>query len=177
MTDMRAFAAVLAVLAFAAPAAAAGPRFAVFDLQTDLAQASRNSFGDVAVGPRTALAGHGTLVQCAAWCRFGDGWLAFRADPHLQAADVAGAAARYSKRQGWMVELSLRAGARTRWSAFAKQVAAGEKQRGVPDLLVVVARGQVAALPYTSHITWSNGRVTLTGFSRASARALVRSLR
>src|SRR3954469_25841682 len=97
---MRAFAVLLAVLAFAAPAAAAGPRFALFDLQTDLAQASRNSYGDVEVGPRSALAGHGTLVQCAAWCRFGDGWLAFRADPHLQAADVSAATAALSTRRG-----------------------------------------------------------------------------
>jgi hypothetical protein len=174
---MRLFAVLLLVLAFAAPAAAAGPRFALFDLQTDLAKASRNAFGDVETGNRDSLAGHGTLARCAAWCRFGDGWLAFNRKPQLGHADVTDASVAFSKRRGWIVELSLRPAARARWSAFAQRAAAVEKQRGVPDVLVVVAAGQIAATPYTSQITSRNGRLTLTGFSRASANALLKSLR
>jgi hypothetical protein len=173
---MRVLAAIFATLALAGPASAAGPRFAVFDLQSDLAHASRNTFGDVSVKPRAALAGRGTLVLCGAWCRFGDGWLAFRAVPHLQAGDVTSAAVQYSKRRGWTVQLGLRATAAARWALFSKNVAAGAKLQGVPDVLVVVAGGKIAAAPYSTQVTTSRGHVSLAGFSRASANALAKLL-
>src|SRR6059058_5423413 len=105
---MRYLAIILTALALAPSAAAATPSFTLWDLQTDLAHASRNAFGDVQVKPRAAVAPHGIPVRCAAWCRFGSGWLAFRADPHLKSADVAAAAVRYTRRLGWTVQLTLR---------------------------------------------------------------------
>jgi hypothetical protein len=174
---MRLLAAALTSLALAGPAAAAAPRFALFDLQSDLAHASRHAYGDVEAKPRAALAGHGTVVRCAASCRFGDGWLAFRADPHLRASDVTAATADFSKRLGWTVQLTLRAPAADRWARFSQSLAAGMQRRGVPDVLVVVAGGQIAAAPYSTQVTASHGRVTLAGFSRASASALAKLLR
>src|SRR3954451_19647015 len=94
MSDEELCAVILSALALAAPAAAATPRFALFDLQSDLAHVSRNAFGDVDVKPAAVLRGHGTLVRCAAWCRFGDGWLAFARPAHLIPADVATASVR-----------------------------------------------------------------------------------
>lgn len=172
---MRYLAVAAAALLLAGPAAA-GSGFALYDLQTDLARASRNVYGDVQAKPHAALAGHGTLARCAAWCRFGAGWLAFRTEPRLQAADVSAAAMRFTKRKGWVVELSLRPIAQRRWAAFAQRLRAAAAERGVPDVLVVVAAGQVAAAPYSSQVGFAHGRVTLTGFSRASADALVKSL-
>lgn len=161
----------------AGAAAAAGPRFALFDLQSDLSHASRNPYGDVRVRPLAQVAGKGTLVRCGASCRFGSGWLVFRAAPHLSAADVSAAHAGYSKRLGWNVALALRPAAAARWRLFAKHVAAGTKLRGVPDVLVVVAGGQVAASPFATQVSSASGTVTLTGFSRSSATALARLLR
>src|ERR671923_21921 len=102
-------AAVVALLLTAAPAAAAAPRFALWDLQSDLANASRNEYGDVAVKQAAALQGKGTLVRCGTWCRFGSGWLAFSKPARLSTADVSSASVRYTKHQGWTVQLSLRA--------------------------------------------------------------------
>src|SRR4051794_31890582 len=178
MSVMRVAAVVVALLLNSAPAAVAAPRFALWDLQSDLAHASRNPYGDVAVKPLAAVRGKGTLVRCATWCRFGDGWLAFSQEPRLSAADVAGATVRYTRRQGWTVRLALRSSARTRWSAFARNVTSQAKLRGVPDVLVVVAGGQIAASPLATQVSSSSaGVVTLTGFSRASARTLAKLLR
>jgi hypothetical protein len=174
--EMRYLAAAVVTLLLAGPAAAATPRFALFDLQSDLAHASRNPYGDVAVQPLSRLEGKGTLVRCATWCRFGSGWLAFAQPPRLSAADVAGATVRYTRRQGWTVRLSLRAAAQGRWTAFSRNVLAQAKLHGVPDVLVVVAGGEVAASPLATQVTSSKGVVTLTGFTQASAKALQKAV-
>jgi hypothetical protein len=173
---MRVLAITFAALALAGPAVAATPRFALYDLQSDLAHASRNEYGDVLVKPLPRVAGKGTAVRCGPACRFGAGWLAFAAKPHLAPADVARAKAGYSKHDGWTVELSLRPRAVARWDAFRERTAAAAKLRGVPDVLVVVAGGQIAAAPLASEVATSHGAVTLTGFSRASAKSLARLL-
>jgi hypothetical protein len=46
----------------------------------------------------------------------------------------------------------------------------------MPDVLVVAAGGQIAALPLATQISTAQGVVTLTGFSRASARQVAKSL-
>jgi hypothetical protein len=163
----------LAALALPAGAGAAAPRFALWDLQTDLSHASRNVYGDVQVKPAPKLAGRGTVVLCAAWCRFGKGSLAFSATPRLSAADVASARVAYSKHRGWVVQLTLRRPAVARWRAFVRNVTLGAKRRGVPDVLVVAAGGRVAAAPLATDVTSSGATVTLTGFARGGAKALV----
>jgi hypothetical protein len=77
---------------------------------------------------------------------------------------------------GWTVVVSLHAGAQRRWAAFAQRVAAVGRERGVPDVLVVVARGEIAAAPLSTEVVAAHGGVTLSGFSRASAKALVSAL-
>lgn len=177
MSVMRVAAVVVALLLISAPAAAAAPRFALWDLQSDLAHVSRNPYGDVAVKPLAAVRGKGVLVRCGTWCRFGDGWLAFSQEPRLATRDIAGATVRYSKRQGWTVRLSLRSSSRTRWSTFARNATSQATLKGVPDVLVVVAGGQVAASPLATQVSSSpGGVVTLTGFSQASATALAKLL-
>jgi hypothetical protein len=168
----------LAALALPAAASAATPRFAVYVLQTDLSHASRNTYGDVQVKPRAAVAGKGTVVECADWCRFGAGWLAFKpAAARLGSPDVSTAAVRYTKHKGWTVRLTLTRPAASKWTRLGRQLRTGEKLRGVPDVLVVVAGGQVAASPYASQVSAAGGVLTLTGFSRASAKALAANLR
>ena len=175
---MRLLAVALGALALAGPAAASSaPTFALWDLQSDLAPVSRNEFGDVATRARAALAGEGALVRCAAWCRFSPGWLAFRAKPRLTAGDAAAAKVVYSKRLGWTVQASLNRPALARWSHFAHLTAERSRRRGVPDVLVVVARGTVAATPYSSAVHVSGGRLVLSGFvSKAAANAVVSAL-
>jgi hypothetical protein len=165
--------------AVAVPAASAStPRFAVYVLQSDLAGVSHNMYGDVQVKPQAAVAGKGTIVRCATWCRFGSGWLAFKGSAaRLAPADASAAAVRYTKRKGWTVQLTLTHAAATKWTRLARQLKAGAKSRGVPAVLVVVAGGQVAAAPFASQVSATGGVLTLTGFSRASARALATSLR
>src|SRR3954464_3334267 len=90
----------LAALSLAGPAAAATPSFGVFDLQNDLAAASHNAYGDVAVKPRAAVEGHGFLAHCGSSCRFGSGWLAFGVKPALTRGDVTAAKAQFSERAG-----------------------------------------------------------------------------
>jgi hypothetical protein len=167
----------LAALSLAGPAAAATPSFGVFDLQSDLAAASHNTYGDVAAKPRAAVAGHGILAHCGSSCRFGSGWLAFGVKPALNGGDVTAARVRFSKRTGWTVALSLRPAAQARWAAFAKRVAFAGRHRGVPDVLVVVARGEIAATPLATEVAAAHGGVTLSGFSRASAKLLASALR
>jgi hypothetical protein len=174
---MRLLTVLLCALALAGPAAAAAPPFGVFDLQSDLAAVSHNTYGDVAVKPRAAVTGHGVLAHCGAWCRFGSGWLAFGVKPALGAADVTAARVQFSKRTGWTVALSLRPAAQARWAAFARRVAFAGRHRGVPDVLVVVAGGEIAAAPLATEVATTHGGVTLSGFSRASARAVASALR
>jgi hypothetical protein len=173
---MRLLVVTLSALALAGPAVAATPSFGVFDLQSDLAAASHNAYGDVAAKPRNAVAGHGTLAHCGSWCRFGNGWLAFAVKPALSRGDVSAVRVRYSKHMGWTVVVSLHAGAQRRWAAFAQRVAAVGRERGVPDVLVVVAGGEIAAAPLSTEVVAAHGGVTLSGFSRASAKALVSAL-
>ena len=178
-TEMRRLCVVLLVLLFAVPAtaSAATPRFAVYDLQSDLAHASRNTYGDVQVKPRAALTGKGTLVRCATWCRFGAGWLAFKAaQPRLTPADVSAPAVRYTKHKGWTVRVTLDRAAAAKWTRLAGNLKQDTKLAGVPAVLVVVADGQVAAAPYSTQVSASGGVLTLTGFSRASAKALAGAL-
>jgi hypothetical protein len=173
---MRVLAALACALVLAGPAAAGAPSFGVFDLQSDLATASHNAYGDVAAKPRAAAAGHGTLAHCGSWCRFGNGWLAFAVKPALSHGDVSSAHVSYSKRAGWRVVVSLHPAAQARWAAFARRLAFTAKHRGLPDVLVVVARGEIAAAPLATEVTAAHGGVTLSGFSRASAKALVSAL-
>ena len=170
-TVTRVLSVLLAALVLAVPAAASTPRFGLWDLQVDLAHASRNAYGDVSAKPRAVLAGKGTLVRCATWCRLGSGWLAFRAKPRLGAGDVRAARVVYSKRLGWTVRATLTRAGLVRWSAFAREAAVRSRERGVPDVLVVAAGSSVAATPLVSAVTASRGELVLTGFSRASARA------
>lgn len=174
---MRRLCVVLLLLLLAAPAAAsaATPRFALFDLQSDLAHASRNTYGDVQVKPLAKLAGTGTVVRCGTWCRFGSGWLAFRS-PRLAAGDVTAAAVRYTKRKGWIVRLTLTRPAAGKWTRLARQLKLDTARAGVPAVLVVVAGGQVAAAPYSTQVSAAGGVLTLTGFSRASANALAANI-
>ena len=167
---------LVVALALAGPAAASTPRFGVWDLQVDLAKASRNEFGDVSVRPRAAVAGSGTLVQCSTLCRFGSGWLAFRGKPRLAAGGVRSARAAYSKRLGWTVRATLTRPGLSRWSRFAQLAAERSHRRGVPDVLVVAAGGVVAAAPYSDAVHASGGELVLTGFNRASASAVSRLL-
>jgi hypothetical protein len=173
---MRLLAITLAALALAGPAAAATPRFAVYDLQHDLAAASKNDFGDVAVKPRAQLAGKGTLVRCGTWCRFGAGWLAFRSRTVLAPGDASSAKTRWSKKAGWTVHVTLSAAGRRSWTAYGRAAKSADRKNGVPDVLVVVAGGQVAAAPLTTQVHATSGVLVLTGFSRASAKALAAAL-
>jgi len=155
------------------------PHFGLWNLQTDLANASRNEYGDVTVKPAAALAhvrGGAELVRCGASCRFGAGWLAFSKPSHLRAGDVSAAAVRYGRKLGWTVRLTLRPAAAARWAAFSRGLRAQAKLHGVPDVLVVVAGGEVAAAPFSTQVRSSQGVVTLSGFSRASARQVAKSL-
>jgi len=164
------------LLASSLAALALSPPFGVWDLQADLAKVSHNAFGDVAVKPRGAVAGHGSVVRCGAWCRFGDGWLALSAPPALGRTDVSRAAARFDRKKGWMVELNLTGRGWTRWQSFARRADRNGRNRGVPDVLVVATSGQVAGTPLASQVVAAQGSVTLTGFTRASARAVAQAL-
>jgi hypothetical protein len=179
MSAMRLLAVLLGALALACPAAASStPRFAVWDLQSDLATVSRNTFGDVAAKPRAAVDGRGTLVRCGTWCRFSPGWLAFRAKPQLDGGDVTAVKVAHSKRLGWEVQATLTRPALERWSHLAQLAAERSRRRGVPDVLLVAARGVVVASPYSSDVRTSHGRLVLSGFTgRAAANAVVRALR
>lgn len=158
-------------------AAASAPVFGLWSLQGDLASASKNTYGDVAVHPRAQVAGRGAVVRCGAWCRLGPGWLAFAAPSRLSRTDVATATAARTKRDGWLVRLELTNRGRSRWDAFGRELRRSARVRGVPDVLAVVVGGQVAALPLASRVAARSGVVTLTGFSKAGALKLASLLR
>jgi len=161
-----------AVLTLAAPT----PRFAVYDLQADLAAASHNEFGDLRVWKqRAALAARApgaTLVHCAAGCRFGDGWLAFAKPPALVANDVAAAKAHRVRGPYWAVTLRMTPRGEGVWTAFARLAAERRARRGLPDVLVVVVNGAVLAQPYADQIG-SKGTLTVGGLTRSAAAVLV----
>jgi hypothetical protein len=170
---MRLIALLSLALVFAAPAAAAGPRFGLFDLN-DLARASHNAYGDVKVSQRvTAL--RGTVVHCGTGCRFGSGWLAFAKGPSLTASDVVSAKA-HSGRIGWSVDLGLSARGQARWTAFGKIAAQRAKSSGFPDVLAVVVNGEILAVPYANDVRYKNGTLELVGFSRAEALRTAKTL-
>jgi hypothetical protein len=170
---MRIAALLLLALAFAAPAAAAAPRFGIFDLR-DLARDSHNVYGDVKVA-KSPAALHGFVVRCGAGCRFGSGWLSFAKAPSLDAADVAAATA-VAGRFGWSVDLTLTRAGKARWSAFGKAATVRERRNGVPDVLAVVVDGSILALPYTSDTRYKRGTLRLTGFERAGALRAAKTL-
>jgi hypothetical protein len=170
---MRLVALFLLALVFAAPAAAAGPRFGLFDLN-DLARASHNVYGDVKVSQR-ATALRGTVVRCGTGCRFGNGWLAFAKAPSLNAADVISAKA-HSGRIGWSVDLGLTARGKTRWTAFDKLARQHARSAGFPDVLAVVIDGAILAAPYSNEVRYKNGALELVGFSRSAALRAAKTL-
>jgi hypothetical protein len=170
---MRLLAIILCALAVAAPAAAAGPRFALFDLH-DLARASHNVYGDVKVSKRPAGL-RGTVVRCGAGCRFGAGWLAFAPGPRLSAGDVVSAKA-HDGRIGWSVDLRLTARGQARWAAFDKIAVQSAKSSGVPDVLAVVVDGSILALPFANDVRHKHGTLELTGFTRAGALRTAKTL-
>jgi hypothetical protein len=160
------------LLASSLAALALSPPFGIWDLQRDLAPPSRNVYGDVQPKPRAALPA-AMLVRCGTWCRFGAGWLAFRRPPALAGGDVATATSMDSKELGWHVRLELTPSGRRHWQAFVQRV----RLRGLPDVLVVAVRGEIAAVPLASQVTGLHGTVTLTGFTQASAKATAAALR
>jgi hypothetical protein len=170
---MRLVALLLLALVLAAPAAAAGPHFGLFDLN-DLARASQNAFGDVKVSKRTTAL-RGTVVRCGTDCRFGTGWLAFAKGPSLATGDVVSAKA-HSGRIGWSVDLGLSARGQARWTAFSKVARQRAKSSGVPDVLAVVVNGEILALPYASAVHYKNGTLELVGFYRAAALGAAKTL-
>jgi hypothetical protein len=170
---MRLIALLSLALVFAAPAAAAGPRFGLFDLN-GLARASRNEYGDVKVSQRvTAL--RGTVVHCGTGCRFGSGWLAFAKGPSLTADDVVSAKA-HAGRIGWSVDLGLTAHGLNRWTAFSNGAAQRAKSSGFPDVLVVVVNGEILSVPYANDVRHKNGTLELVGFGRANALRTAKTL-
>jgi len=177
---MRFLAALTLALTLAGPAAAATPRFGLFDLQTDLAKASRNKYGDVRistsrVGLESRAVGS-TLVRCAAGCRFGPGWLALHSGPALSAADVVSVKAHLVRGTNWGLTVRLSAKGQARWRAFAKQANRNAAMRGVPDLLLVVVDGTILAQPYASDVSHKQGTLELDGFTRANARKAAKTL-
>jgi hypothetical protein len=170
---MRLVALLSLALVFAAPAAAAGPRFGVFDLN-DLARASHNAYGDVKVSQR-ATALRGTVVHCGTGCRFGNGWLAFASGPSLTAGDVVSAKA-HSGRIGWSVDLGLTARGKARWTRFSKIAAQRLRSSGFPDVLALVVNGEILAAPYANDVRYKNGTLELVGFRRAEALRTAKTL-
>jgi hypothetical protein len=165
--------ALVGALALAGGASASTPRFAVFDVHTDLAGPSHNVFGDVKVWKRQAALAErtagSTLVRCGGDCTFGSGWLAFTGAPALAARDVASAKARRTK-LGWGLVLTLTPRGSSNWTRFSRNAALSGKTRGVPDPLVLVLDGSIVAQPLANQL--SAGRaatVTIPGLSRANA--------
>jgi hypothetical protein len=170
---MRIAALMLVALALAGPAAAAGPRFGLFDLH-DLARASHNAYGDVKTA-RSPTALHGTVVHCGAGCRFSSGWLAFAKGPSLAAGDVASAKA-HAHRGGWSITLTLTARGQARWAAVAKVASARMRKAGVPDVFAVVVDGSILAVPFASDLRYKVGTLELYGFERAGALQTAKTL-
>jgi hypothetical protein len=170
------FAAVLGTLVLAggssAAAPAATPGFALFDVHTDLAHASHNTFGDVKIWKRkAALASraHGaTLVHCGGSCTFGEGWLAFTAGPSLSTRDVVAAKA-YRTKVGWSVVVTLTPHGQSSWKTFSRRASLSGATRGVPDALAVVLNGDIVAQPLTDQVRHGKTSIELPGLSRANA--------
>jgi hypothetical protein len=175
-SSMRRFlllpAAVLAALALVGGASAGTPRFAVFDVHRDLANASHNTFGDVKVWKRQAAlarrAHAATLVRCGGDCTFGAGWLAFSGKPAFSAGDVVSATTRRT-RSGWSVVLGLSPRGKAGLARFQRLAALSGRTRGVPDALVLVVDGTIVAQPLANQIRPGKTTVELPGFSHGNA--------
>ena len=165
-------AALLGALVLAGGASASTPRFALFDVHTDLAQASHNVFGDVKIWKRQAAlasrADGATLARCGSACTFGAGWLAFSATPAITAADVTGAKA-YRTKVGWSVVVTLTPRGVSHWKAFSLRAAKSGATRGVPDALALVLEGDVVAQPLADQLRHGKTSVQIPGLSRANA--------
>lgn len=178
---MRILGVLVVMLALAGPASAATPRFGIFDLQSDLANASKNDFGDVKVASRqlslAAKAPDATLVRCARDCRFGPGWLAFAKGPSLRARDLVSAKAHRIRGTNWGVTVKLTSLGESRWKAFGRTAARSAELRGVPDALVVVVDGAILSQPLVSDLRRTARTLELTGFSRSGAQKTALILR
>jgi hypothetical protein len=172
-------ASLLGALVLAGGASAAAPRFALFDVHTDLAHASHNTFGDVKIWKRPAAlaerAKGATLVHCGDACTYGAGWLAFSGTPSLSSADIVSAKA-YRSKIGWSVVVILTPGGMTRWKAFDTRAARSGATRGVPDPLALVLDGDVVAQPFDDQLRHGKTSVEIPGLSRANARRAAKLL-
>jgi preprotein translocase subunit SecD len=164
--------ALLGALVFAGAASAGTPRFALFDVHTDLAQVSHNTFGDVKIWKRQAAltrrAGDASVVRCGGDCTFGAGWLAFTGAPALSAGDIVSAKAHRTK-VGWSVALTLTQHGASSWKRFARQASLSGAARGVPDALAVVLDGTIVAQPLASQVRQGGTAVQVPGLSRKNA--------
>jgi hypothetical protein len=172
--------ACLGALFLVSGAVAAPPRVAVFDLRTDLAQASRNSFGDLRVAKsRSALEGRApgaTLVQCAGICTYGKGWLAFSAGPALAGSDVASARAYRVRGMVWAVSLKLTPAGTARWATFSRRAAKSAAANGIADALVLAVDGSIAGQPLVSHVRRSASTLLIGGMTRWHAVRTAKAL-
>jgi hypothetical protein len=174
-------AAVLGSLVLTAGASAATPRFALFDLRSDLAAASHNEFGDLKVWKDKAglvsRAGGSTLVWCGTGCSLGAGWLAFARPAALVPADVASAATQHSKKLGWAVALTLTPRGHAHWRAFSRRAAASAARNGLPDALVLVLNGTIVAQPVANRLVAGTRTLVIPGLSRANALRTAQQLK
>jgi hypothetical protein len=177
-------AAALAALALsggasAGAASAGAPRFALFNVHSDLAAASHNSYGDVKVWKRESAlarrANRATLVRCGSDCTFGAGWLAFSQKPALSAGDVVSAKTRRTK-SGWSVILRLSPHGTAAVAAFRRITALSAKTRGVPDALALVLDGTIVAQPLADQIRHGKATVEIPGLSHGNALRVAKLL-
>jgi hypothetical protein len=171
--------AALAALALSGGASAATPRFALFNVHSDLAAASHNSFGDVKIWKREAAlarrADRATLVRCGSDCTFGAGWLAFSRKPALSAGDVLSATTHRTK-SGWSVVLGLSPHGTAAAAAFRRMTALSARTRGVPDALVLVLDGTIVAQPLADQIRHGRATFEIPGLSHANALRVAKLL-
>ena len=176
---MRFLAVSLVALVVAGPASAATPRFAVYDLASDVGRASHNDFGDISVSAsRASLTrrAHGaTVVRCGSDCRLGRGWIAFGKRSTLRASDVRSARA-HSSSFGWAVTLQLSARGAAAWASLDRAAFARGKRSGVPDVFAVVLDDTIYALPYATDAHQKGRSLELAGFTQAGARAAAKLL-
>jgi hypothetical protein len=170
---MRLLAPALAALVLAAPAAAAEPRFGLFDLDGGLARASTNAFGDVKVaadpGALARRAPGATVVRCGDQCRLGRGYLAFAKAPLLTARDVA-APKPHPGLRGWAVTVRLTAHGRAAWLRLFRDIREATQRNGVQPVLAIVLDGTIYALPFATDLRHSGATLDLAGFTEAGAR-------
>jgi len=173
-------AACLVALTLASGAAAGLPRLALYDVRTDLAGASHNEFGDVKVWKSAAAlaarAQGATLVRCGGDCTFGAGWLAFAHRPALTAGDVVSAKARFSRRIGWSLVLTLTSRGQLRFATYTASAKRQAARRGIADPVALVLEGTIVAQPLQSQLRRGTGTVEIPGLSRANARRAAKLL-